>query len=189
MLNRRGLRFSYIRHQDILDPFGFLVRRAARIVGLTENGLQRRRPVRVLWSIYLLFIYYPILAGGILLRKVGHYNVVCDRYIYDTMVGFRDYGEKIPLENLLLRLVPHPDVSFVLEAPDERILSNRPEHSAQFIRMEKYFYAQIAERFNLERVSTANPKSIVWSTIVAKVMAVMGVGPSSQSKNLASMSR
>src|SRR2546428_8063010 len=62
LLNRKGLRFSYLVHQDILDPFGFIVRRAARVLGLSENELQKRRPVRVLWSLYLLLVYFPILG-------------------------------------------------------------------------------------------------------------------------------
>lgn len=187
LLNRQGLNFSYLRHQDILDPFGFIVRRAARVLGLTENDLQRRKPVRVLWSLYLLFVYYPILAGGIQLRRTLGYSVVSDRYIYDTMVGFRDYGERIPLEGLLLRLVPRPDMSFVLEAPEERILSNRPEHSAAFIRKEKRLYALVAEHFQLTRVSTANSKQVVWGIIVSKVMAAMGIRPQPEPLAVASL--
>ncbi len=177
LLNREGFSFSYFRHQDILDPFGFVVRRAARILGLSENELQKRRPMRVLWSLYLLFIYFPILAGGIFLRRLMGYSVVCDRYIYDTMVGFRDYGVTIPVEGLLLRLVPTPDISFVLEAPEERILSNRPEHTAEFIRKEKRLYAQVADHFHLYKVSTAGSRVTVWLTIVDKVEAVIGVKP------------
>lgn len=175
LLNREGLSFSYLRHQDILDPFGFVVRRAARVLGMTENELQTHRPVRVLWSLYLLLVYLPILTGGIFLRRVMGYSVVCDRYIYDTMVAFRDYGVSIPLEGLLLRLVPTPDVSFVLEAPEDRILSNRPEHTAEFIRQEKRLYGQIADHFHLDRVSTAGSRANVWLTIVGKVEATMGV--------------
>ncbi len=161
LLNREGFSFSYLRHQDILDPFGFIVRRAARVLGMTENELQTRRPVRVLWSVYLLLVYFPILAGGIFLRRLLGYSIVCDRYIYDTMVGFRDYGVSIPVEDLLLRLVPTPDISFVLEAPEDRILSNRPEHSAEFIRKEKRLYAQVADHFHLVNVSTAGSRSTV----------------------------
>ncbi len=144
---------------------------------MTENDLQRRRPVRVLWSLYLLLVYLPILAGGIFLRRLIGYSVVCDRYIYDTMVGFRDYDVSIPVEDLLLRLVPTPDISFVLEAPDDRILSNRPEHTAEFIRKEKRLYTQVADRFHLDKVSTAGPRATVWMTIVGKVETVMGVKP------------
>lgn len=177
LLNREGFSFSYLRHQDILDPFGFVVRRAARVIGMSENELQSRRPVRVLWSLYLLFIYFPILAGGVVLRKVMGYSVVCDRYIYDTMVGFRDYGVTIPVEGLLLRLVPTPDISFVLEAPDDRILSNRPEHSAEFISKEKLLYAQLAHHFHLHRVNTAGSRAVVWLTIIGEVEAAMDVKP------------
>jgi len=125
LLNRSGYKFSYIRHQDILDPFGFVVRRTARILHLEPNRLERMRPTRVAWSIYLLFIYCPILVGGIRLRHLFGYSVVSDRYLYDVMVGFRDNGVTVPSEDLLMRLLPRPDISFVLDAPEQRILVER----------------------------------------------------------------
>src|SRR6266436_8239518 len=57
LLNRSGYKFSYIRHQDLLDPFGFIVRRTARILHLEPNRLEKMKPTRVAWSLYLLFIY------------------------------------------------------------------------------------------------------------------------------------
>src|SRR5439155_916151 len=100
LLNSSGHRFSYLRHQDILDPFGFIVRRAARVLRILPNDLDRTKPVRVLWALYIIFVYCPILVGGIKIRTLLGYSTVCDRYIYDTLVGFRDNGVHVPLENL-----------------------------------------------------------------------------------------
>src|SRR5437867_6637801 len=69
LLNGSGRKFSYLRHQDLLDPFGFIVRRAARILHVDVNYLERSTPVRILWSLYFLVIYCPILVGGIGLRR------------------------------------------------------------------------------------------------------------------------
>src|SRR5215472_4436051 len=73
LLNRSGYRFSYLRQQDILDPFGFIVRRAARILHVRPNDLERTTPVRVLWALYIFLVYYPILAGGIRIRGLLGY--------------------------------------------------------------------------------------------------------------------
>src|SRR2546428_8180279 len=93
LLNASGRKFSYLRHQDILDPFGFVLRRTARILGFKNpTDLERTKPLGVLWSIYILFVYLPILAGGIKLRQTLGYSVVSDRYVYDMLVGFSGDG-------------------------------------------------------------------------------------------------
>jgi hypothetical protein len=132
------------------------------------------RPTRIAWSIYLLFIYCPILVGGIRLRHLFGYSVVSDRYLYDVMVGFRDNGVTVPSEDLLMRLLPRPDISFVLDAPEQRILVERPEHSGDFIRKEKILYRQVAEHFNLSRISTSDPPSIVWNNMLAEIRVALG---------------
>ena len=174
LLNKSGYRFSYLRNQDLLDPFGFIVRRAARILHVEPARLETARPTRVAWSIYLLFIYCPILLTGIRLRYLLGYNVVCDRYIYDVMVGFRDNHLRIPSENLLLRLLPRPNISFVLDAPEQRILVNRPEHSDDFIRMEKILYRHVAEHFSLTEISTSDPPNVVWEIMLSDIKAALG---------------
>src|SRR5256712_13627753 len=88
LLNKQGLRFSYLRHQDLLDPLGFILRRAARIVRFeSTNNMERIAPVRVLSSAYYLFIYLPFLAGGIRIRKLLGYSTVADRDLYDRLPG------------------------------------------------------------------------------------------------------
>lgn len=169
LLNRYGYKFSYLRHQDLLDPFGFIVRRIARILHTDPIRLEKMKPTRAAWSLYLLFIYYPILVTGIRLRHFLGYNVVCDRYLYDMMVGFRDNGVSIPSETLLLSLLPRPDISFVLDAPEQRILADRPEHSGDFIRKEKILYLQVADHFNLNRISTSDPPVVVWNNMLSEI--------------------
>ena len=173
LLNRSGYKFSYLRQQDILDPFGFIVRRAARILHILPNALEKTRPVRVLWGLYIILVYFPVLAGGIRIRSLFGYSTVCDRYIYDLLVGFRDNGVQVPLETILIRLVPKPDVSFVLDAPEERILSNRPEHSEEFIRKEKWLYDTVAEQFHLKRVATTDPPLVVWKKMFSEIDGVL----------------
>jgi len=172
LLNRSGYKFSYLRHQDLLDPFGFVVRRVARILHVEPNELEQLTPTRIAWSLYLLFIYCPILVGGIRLRHLLGYSVVSDRYLYDLMVGFRDNGMTVPSEMLLMRLLPHPDISFVFDAPEQRILMDRPEHTAEFIRKEQFLYGQIAEEFNLSKVDTSDPAPIVWNHMLVQIKAV-----------------
>jgi thymidylate kinase len=164
-----GRRFSYLRHQDILDPFGFIVRRMARILRVDVNYLEAMTPLRILWSLYFVIVYYPILKGGIALRRMLGYNVVCDRYLYDMMIGFWGAGHRVPLEHLLLWTLPHPDVSFVFEADENRILQNRPEHSADFIRNEIRLYNQLIDQLHLTKIITTESIQAVWQRVMTKI--------------------
>jgi thymidylate kinase len=167
LLNKQGLRFSYLRHQDLLDPLGFILRRAARILGYkSTTALERIAPVRVISSAYYLFIYLPFLAGGIRVRKLLGYSTVADRYLYDLMAGSWGNGMSVPLEKLLLRIVPRPDVSFVFDADVKRIIADRPEHTFEYIMNEKAQYSKLVGAFGLTRVSTDDPPEAVWKSIL-----------------------
>jgi len=181
LLNRAGKRFSYLRHQDLLDPFGFIVRRLARILHVDVNYLEATTPVRVLWSLYLLFIYYPLLVGGIAIRRRAGYSTVCDRYLYDLIVGFWGVNQRVPMEHLLVWVLPHPDASFVFSADEKRILADRPEHTADFIRKEKRIYEELAEQFHLTRISTTQSRQAVWQQVVTEVESCMN-GKASSAK-------
>jgi thymidylate kinase len=177
LLNKAGYKFSYLRHQDLLDPFGFIVRRAARVLHTSAEDLEKRRPTRVLWSVYLLYIYCPILTGGIGLRRLLGYSTVCDRYVYDLIVAFEDNDMGVPSESLIMRIIPRPDASFVMDAPEERILADRPEHTAEFIKKEKWLYLRLVDRFRLTKINTSDPPSIVWDRITAQVKTALGEEP------------
>ena len=180
LLNKEGYRFSYLRNQDLLDPFGFIVRRFARVLHTDPTEVEKRQPTRVLWSLYLLFIYCPVLIGGIRLRRLLGYSTVCDRYVYDLIVAFGGYDRRAPLESLLLRLIPRPDVSFVMDAPEQRILLDRPEHTAEFIRKEKWLYLKLVDAFNLTKINTSDPPSVVWSKIMTRVKSALDEGLSTK---------
>ena len=183
LLNNSGYKFSYIRHQDLIDPFGFILRRTARFLGFSQtNQLERLKPVRVLWSIYFLLVYYPLLAGGIKLRRSLGYSVVADRYVYDLIVAFWGARMRTPAEHLLVWIMPRPDISFFLDADINRILSERPEHTADFIQTEKKLYDTLGESFNAEKIYTGDSPTIVWKHIFTQIEQTLHKSRREQSK-------
>lgn len=185
LLNKQGLRFSYLRHQDLLDPLGFILRRAARILRFkSTTDFERMAPVRVLSSAYYLFIYLAFLAGGIKIRKLLGYSTVADRYVYDLMAGSWGNGMNVPLERLLLRIVPQPDVSFVFDADVKRILADRPEHTFEYIMNEKAQYNKLVSAFGLKRISTDDPPEAVWNSILHDIEAAFSQQDHGRRSNL-----
>src|SRR5207245_11763764 len=130
---------------NLIDYFVYILSIGARLLSFDQtNQLERMNPVRVLWSLYFLFVYCPLLVGGIRIRRALGYSVVADRYLYDLIVAFWGNQTHVPLEHLLVWIIPRPDVSFILDADEERILANRPEHTAEIIRNEKMLYDGVA---------------------------------------------
>ena len=169
LLNKHGLKFSYLRHQDLLDPFGFVLRRTARILHMRTSDLERTDPARTAWSVYFLLVYLPLLVFGIRFRRLLGYSVVSDRYLYDMLVGFWENQKSAPLQKLLVKVIPRPDVSFVLEADEKRILADRPEHTLEYIMDEKRQYNKLVGAFGLKRISTNDPPETVWNNILREI--------------------
>jgi thymidylate kinase len=127
------------------------------------------KPFWILWAAYILLVYLPFLRAGIGLRHLLGYSVLCDRYIYDLIVTFRGKDIVTPFENLLPRLLPRPTISFVLDAPTDRIMKYRPEHTRDLIEKEQKLYLLLSNRFHLRRIDTSFPTNVVGKKILTQI--------------------
>jgi len=90
------------------------------ITGYRRKNYHKNRILRKIWNyiviidflyIYLFKVKIPLLIGK---------NVICDRYIYDTIADLiydRLYNERA--SKILLKLIPKPDLIFMLDVPEE----------------------------------------------------------------------
>jgi thymidylate kinase len=172
-LNRLGWKQAYIRQVDLLIPFGFVIKRGSQLLHVQPTELERMKPFRILWAVYILLIYLPFLRAGISFRHVLGYSVLCDRYIYDLIVTFRGKDIVTPFENLLPSLLPRPTISFVLDAPTDRILKYRPEHTRDLIEKEQRLYRQLTNRFHLRRIDASASATVVGKTILSQITSIV----------------
>jgi len=81
--------------------------------------------------------------------KLGK-NIICDRYVYDTLVDLAcdlEYSdEKIRYRlNQLLKLLPSPDILFFIDVPEEVSLKRKNDiPSLEFLRNKKEKYYKIS---------------------------------------------
>lgn len=75
-------------------------------------------------------------------------NVICDRYFYDLLMELErtDLSSK-KFTYLLSRTLPHPAVTFLLDAP-EVLISKRREFSYTEIRSKKEIFLKLNKAFN-----------------------------------------
>ena len=88
--------------------------------------------------------------------------VIFDRYIYDELAN-------LPLQHwpvrlyvrLLLRIVPRPDLAFLLDADPENAVSRKPEYPLGFVHRNRNAYLEIA---NISGLTVLAPSSISETT-------------------------
>jgi hypothetical protein len=156
-----------------LQPLELVIKRGSQLLHVQPTELERMKPFRILWAVYILLIYLPFLRAGISFRHVLGYSVLCDRYIYDLIVTFRGKDIVTPFENLLPSLLPRPTISFVLDAPTDRILKYRPEHTRDLIEKEQRLYRQLTNRFHLRRIDASASATVVGKTILSQITSIV----------------
>jgi thymidylate kinase len=120
-------------------------------VGSPQKPLQRRdKNVSSAPLTMVRFFFY--LADALHLRRVvraaeqqGGQFLIFDRYIYDELAN-------LPLQSwvtrlftrLVLRLVPKPDLAFIVDADPDAAYARKPEYPLEFVRRNRNSYLALA---------------------------------------------
>jgi thymidylate kinase len=154
-----GLRVTQLAFWDdvvVLKPYreGFVqkVFKSEKGIGSPEKPVERRdKNVRgwhlniVRHGLYSLDAVH-LRAVTNQVRKSNADLVIMDRYIYDELAN-------LPLENpvtrayvhAVMKMVPHPDVSFVLDADPVLARARKPEYPVEFLHKCRASYLGLAE--------------------------------------------
>jgi len=97
------------------------------------------------WLGYYLIIRPLLACSGL---------VVFDRYFHDLLADPKRYrfGGSLYLVRFMSRLVPKPDLVFILDAPAQVILSRKQEVMPQEVPSQRQVYIQLASSFSQSRV-------------------------------------
>ncbi len=105
-------------------------------------------------------------------------NVICDRYIYDTMVDLQqelDYSMIKTQVVLGAGRIPQPDCKFLLDLPSQLAFSRKPDsRSIGFLERRRALYLQLVHECGLTLVDADQPIDMVMLLISQEI----------QSKNL-----
>jgi thymidylate kinase len=112
----------------------------------------------------LLYIFDAFRLSAVVSRPAAKNVefVIFDRYIYDELAN-------LPLQHwpvrlyvrLLLRIVPRPDLAFLLDADPENAVSRKPEYPLEFVHRNRNAYLEIA---NIAGLAVLGPSSISETT-------------------------
>ena len=120
-------------------------------VGSPERPIARRDKNVASWymAIFRLVLYTldALRLSGIVYRYQGKNIefVVFDRYIYDELANLPlQYWPVRLYVQLLLQIVPKPDVAFLLDADPEKAVFRKPEYPLEFVRRNRDAFLTIA---------------------------------------------
>ncbi len=161
-LNARGLEVQRLAFWDdvaVLRRFREFSRSAVLKgdagIGSPGKPVNRRDKNVQTWymNAFRYFLYSLDAAWlGVVVRKARRFHagvVIFDRYLYDELAN-------LPLRSsltrayvrLLLKLVPHPDVSFLLDADPLQARERKPEYPLEFVQSNRAAYLALSALSN-----------------------------------------
>jgi thymidylate kinase len=158
-LDERGLRIRVIRFWDdvarltkLREGTGHRVFRGDKGIGSPEAPINRRDKNVGGWLMtgVRFFLY---LVDAISLRTVVRTQlrgdcdfIIFDRYIYDELANL-DLKSSIAriYARTILRLIPRPDVAFLLDADPDVARARKPEYPIEFVRFNRRAYMRLNE--------------------------------------------
>lgn len=112
-----------------------------------------------------------ITVRGLLKRKK---IIVCDRYIFDTMVDLEQelhYSTAQVHSLLAASWIPQPDSKFLLDLPEQVAFARKPDSdSIEFLRERRALYLHVANEYKLNVIDASQSIDDVGQTIIQRIM-------------------
>ena len=160
-LQERGLRIQVIRFWDdiarlksVREGAGHTLFNGDKGIGSPETPINRRDKNVGGWPM-TCFRYFLYLIDAISLRSVwkkallGDADfIIFDRYTYDELANLDLTGALTrAYTHMIMRLIPRPDISFVLDADPEAARARKPEYPIDFVRKNRLAYMELNQWF------------------------------------------
>jgi thymidylate kinase len=101
--------------------------------------------------------------------------VICDRYVYDTMVDLKQ-ELRYPMHRARAVLdaawIPRPDASFLLDISERAAFERKPDsRSIQFLAERRAMYLDLARDYGLTVIDTSQPLDLVAEDAIDRIKA------------------
>lgn len=129
--------------------------------GYRRKDYHKSKILRRIWNYIVIFDFLYIYLSKVKVPLLIGKNVVCDRYVYDMIASlmydglYSERGSKI-----LLKLIPKPDLIFMLDIPEDVSDSRKSDtkdavnikesdNAIDYLRIHRNAYLKIAESLNI----------------------------------------
>lgn len=169
-LKERGIRCEYVyaRLTPIISRPFMLIGRLIFLRGRSESGnyleytntkrvaIEKNSVLSRIYQQILLFDYSLQVYFKVKVPLIFGKNIVCDRFIYDTIITDLSvdmaYSENttIHLLDSMLRFFPEPDITYLLDVPEEIAFQRKNDTpSIEYLRERRGIYLNIGNKYNM----------------------------------------
>lgn len=119
-----------------------------------KNSILSRSYLRIPFLLYILVHYYTQIIRDVWIPLLRGHTVVCDRYVYDTMVDIAvDFGYSETFIKRLLSayclLIPTPDIVFYIDVPPSVSVERKEDiPTIGFVEAKKEAYDRMIDQCN-----------------------------------------
>jgi len=165
-LNNRGIKCQYVyarQNPFILRPFIFMgrlifLRGKSQFGDYAMYATTKKKAIKshsFLWRIYQQIFwldYLPQVFLKVKLSLASGKNIVCDRYVYDALITDLAVDMNYSKDRLvgllykLLRFLPKPDVTFLVDLPEELAWQRKDDiPSIEYLRERRKIYLEVGK--------------------------------------------
>jgi len=150
--------------------------------GYRRKDYHKSRILRKIWNYIVIFDFLCIYLFKVKIPLLIGKNVVCDRYVYDMVADLMYdglYNEKA--SKILLKLIPEPDLTFMLDVPEEISGSRKSDtkhavnikesdDAIDYLRIHRKAYLGIAESLNIPVIDATREFDELHEELYSKVL-------------------
>lgn len=180
-LRRDGLRVHYVRFWDdvarlkgIRETSGHKIFKGDKGVGSPDAPINRRdKNVQSTWMTCVRMFLYLVDAVSlrVVARRVarcGYDLVIFDRYTYDELANLNLQNGLIrAYARMIMKLVPKPHVSYLLDADPVQARARKPEYPLEFLHTNRNAYLRLAKMIGGITVIPAKPIAEVEAEVLS----------------------
>lgn len=116
----------------------------------SKEGILRNRFLFAIYRYLVLFDHLTKIFLKVKIPLMFGENIICDRYIYDIIVDPLLGLNGKNIRRVLLRLVPKPDLIFLVDLPEEIAFSRKNDvPSVEFLCEKRNIYKKIGDEFEM----------------------------------------
>ncbi|MGA9352746.1 MAG: thymidylate kinase [Terriglobales bacterium] len=187
-MRQAGLRVRLIAFWDdiatcrrLREVLGHAVFRGEVGVGSPDKPVHRRdKNVQNPFTISARMLLCLIDAAGMkftiakVRRSRGADVIIFDRYLYDQLVNLGiHYRASRVYTRLLLKMIPHPDIAYLLDADPALARTRKPEYPIEFLRNARACYLAISKMAGM-RVIHGGTQQEVSNSVRCALANVLG---------------
>jgi thymidylate kinase len=202
-LRDKGLRVLLIRFWDdvarltrLREETGQIIFKGDKGIGTPSAPVNRRDKNVQSWPMTWIrwFLYFlDVLSIRRTVKKAlgsGADVVVFDRYIYDELANLRLSNRATRVYvRMIMKLVPKPDVSYLLDADPAQARARKPEYPLAFLRTNRQSYLDLSDFVGGITVIAAMPIQEVTRSVVTHALTALSLVAMPAEKNFETASR